>query len=148
MFAGSPAFAAPESATSPEDVDARTDIYSLGCVAYWLLTGAILFDADTPLQVLMKHVREPVIPPSQRTELPISPEMDELVMRCLDKEPNRRPPNADHLREELDALAQNGGWTAKKGEAWWREHMPVTATSQADPTEAGMYVLRRPAPSD
>ena len=79
---GTPAFIAPEQALGGADVDARADIYSTGCVAYWLLTGQLVFTADTPMKLLLAHAQTPPEPPSSRTEIPIPPDLDALVLSC------------------------------------------------------------------
>ena len=79
------------------EVDRRADVYALGCVAYYLLTGQLVFEADTPMKMFMQHVQTPPMPPSQRTELPIPRELDELVLACLEKDPNKRPQDAEQL---------------------------------------------------
>ena len=71
---------APEIILGEADVDRRADVYALGCVAYYLLTGQLVFEADTPMKMLMQHVHAKPVPPSQRTELPIPRELDELVL--------------------------------------------------------------------
>ena len=78
---------APEIILGDADVDRRADVYALGCVAYFLLTGQLVFEADTPMKMLMQHVHARPVPPSQRTELPIPRELDELVLACLEKDP-------------------------------------------------------------
>ncbi|HMF88056.1 MAG TPA: serine/threonine-protein kinase, partial [Gemmatimonadaceae bacterium] len=82
MALGTPAYMAPEMALG-EAVDGRADIYALGCVAYYLLTGQLVFEADTSMKMLMHHLNTAPVPPSQRTELPIPRELDELVLACL-----------------------------------------------------------------
>src|SRR5262249_22447730 len=83
-----PAFMAPVVIRGEPDVARRADVYALGCVAHYLLTGQLVFEADTPMKMLMQHVQATPIPPSQRTELPIPGELDDLVMACLEKDPN------------------------------------------------------------
>ena len=94
---GTPAYMAPEVILGAADVDRRADVYALGCVAYYLLTGQLVFEADTPMKMLMHHVQTKPEPPSARTELPIPRDLEELVMACLEKDPEKRPPDAEHL---------------------------------------------------
>ena len=120
---GTPAYMAPEIILGEADVDSRADVYALGCVAYFLLTGQLVFDGDTPMKLLMQHVNAIPIPPSQRTELPIPRELDDLVMACLSKNPGDRPQNA----EQLFSMAQEcacGGWDQRAARAWWERHLP------------------------
>ncbi|UCG76083.1 MAG: serine/threonine protein kinase [Gemmatimonadota bacterium] len=123
---GTPAFMAPEQILG-QTLDGRTDIYALGCLAYWLLTGGCVFSGGTPLDALVKHAREIPEPPSARSELAIPAELDQLVLACLEKDPDRRPPNAGVLRSRLDECVPHGGWTAAEARAWWDLHRPTTA---------------------
>src|SRR6266576_766557 len=82
LVQGTPAYIAPEQALGG-DVDSRTDIYGIGCVAYWLLTGHTVFTADTPIGLIMHHVQTTPVPPSLRSEMPITAALDALVLSCL-----------------------------------------------------------------
>jgi len=120
---GTPAYMAPEIILGEANVDRRADVYAVGCVAYFLLTGQLVFEADTPMKMMLQHVQAEPIPPSQRTELPIPRELDELVMACLQKDPDKRPQNA----EELFNLANRqtcDGWNFAIASAWWERHLP------------------------
>ena len=138
---GTPAYMAPETILGDAEVDRRADVYALGCVAYFLLTGQLVFEADTSMKVLMHHLNTPPTPPSQRTELPIPRELDELVLACLQKDPARRPQNAGELfRMAYDCRACEG-WNADAAEAWWQAHLPeltgpLTATTGERTTTA------------
>src|SRR4030095_3180752 len=94
---GTPAYMAPETILGDKEVDSRADIYALGCVAYFLLTGELVFEADTSMKMLMQHVQAQPSPPSERSELPVPRELDDLVMACLQKDPALRPPDAGAL---------------------------------------------------
>ncbi|MEZ4652726.1 MAG: serine/threonine-protein kinase [Candidatus Eisenbacteria bacterium] len=120
---GTPAFLAPEVALGRE-VDGRTDLYALGCVAYWLLTGLPVFEAESPLGLVAKHIEETPIPLSRRTELEIPTALEAIVLDCLSKDPADRPPSAEALAERLDAF---GGsvWTQQDARSWWARHEPV-----------------------
>jgi len=115
---GTPAFIAPEVALGT-DVDGRADIYSLGCVAYWLLTGLHVFAEDTSMAMAVAHVNEEPEPPSARTEQTIPPELDDLVLRCLEKKPADRPRTARELALRLDRIELDNPWTHKRSAAWW-----------------------------
>ena len=121
---GTPAFIAPEQALSGDDVDARADIYATGCVAYWLLTGELVFIADTPMKLLLAHAQAPPEPPSSRTELPIPPGLDALILECLAKDREQRPRSARDLLRRLDALPLERRWTENRAREWWHAHVP------------------------
>lgn len=121
--AGTPAYMAPELATGA-GFDARADIYSLGCVAYFLLTGTPVFEESTPVAVAIAHVQKEPVPPSQRTELSVPSALEEVIMRCLSKKPADRPQSAMELTR---ALASSDGietWTYDDAEHWWRLNLP------------------------
>jgi serine/threonine-protein kinase len=100
MTPGTPAYMAPEMAHD-RAVDGRADLYSLGCVAYYLLTGHLVFEGETPLQTILKHLQHPPEPPSNRTDRPIPAELETLVLACLAKRPDDRPQSAARLAEAL-----------------------------------------------
>jgi hypothetical protein len=124
VIRGTPAFIAPEQALGQHDLDARADIYATGCVAYWLLTGKLVFTAATPLQMLMQHVNTPPAPPSSQTELPIPDALDRLVLSCLAKDPAARPQSARELSRQLAGLTGVGRWSDEAARAWWGSHLP------------------------
>jgi eukaryotic-like serine/threonine-protein kinase len=101
---GTPAYLAPELVTGQGNVDGRADIYALGCVAYYLLTGRLVFEGDSAIQVAVAHAMEAPIPPSQRVDLHIPKDLERVVMACLEKDPERRPRTAVALLEMLRAL--------------------------------------------
>jgi serine/threonine-protein kinase len=121
---GTPAYMAPEVILGEATVDRRADVYALGCVAYYLLTGQLVFDADTPMKMLLQHVQAEPIPPSQRTELPIPRELDELVMACLRKNPNDRPQNAEQLLKMACSCKSCDSWSSDLAKEWWERHLP------------------------
>jgi serine/threonine-protein kinase len=121
---GTPAYMAPETILGDAEVDRRADVYALGCVAYFLLTGHLVFEADTSMKVLMHHLNTAPVPPSQRTELPIPHELDELVLACLQKDPARRPQNAGELFRMAYNCRSCEGWNAEAAEVWWQAHLP------------------------
>jgi serine/threonine-protein kinase len=132
LIQGTPAFIAPEQALGGTDIDARADIYSTGCVAYWLLTGELVFTAETPIKLLMEHVNRPAEPPSARAEIPIPRELDALVLSCLAKDRNERPRSARDLLQRLDAIPLNERWTEERARRWWSEHLPLGTSSREE----------------
>jgi serine/threonine-protein kinase len=124
---GTPAFIAPEQALGAADVDTRADIYSTGCVAYWLLTGQLVFLEETPMKLLLAHAHTPPEPPSSRTEIPIPHDLDALVVSCLAKDRADRPKSARDLLQQLDALTLRQPWTDARACEWWKVHLPSDA---------------------
>jgi serine/threonine-protein kinase len=120
---GTPAYLAPEMALG-EACDGRADLYALGCVAYYLLTGQLVFQAATSLQMISKHIQEKPVPPSQRTELDVAPELDRVVLACLAKKPGDRPQNATELDGML-AEIEIEPWSEEEATQWWRTHQPA-----------------------
>jgi serine/threonine-protein kinase len=121
---GTPAFIAPEQALGLAKLDGRADIYATGCVAYWLLTGQLVFKAETPLELILHHAHTVPAPPSDRTELPIPPALDQLVMECLAKSPADRPQSARELSQRLGEIAGPDAWTEAQAREWWAIHEP------------------------
>jgi eukaryotic-like serine/threonine-protein kinase len=121
---GTPAYMAPEMALGKAEIDARADIYSLGCVGYWLLTGHLVFEYSGTVPILLAHIQEEPIPPSERSELDIPSDLERVILACLEKEPARRPQTALELAELLSACSIPKRWTPQRAEAWWRTHVP------------------------
>jgi serine/threonine-protein kinase len=125
LAGGTPAFMAPEQALSRQDVDRRADIYSLGCVAYWLLTGHAVFESETALEMITHHIRTSPIPPSQKTEIAVPAELNRIVLDCLEKSPDDRPRNAILLAERLAAVETQNKWTPDSATEWWDINGPT-----------------------
>ena len=117
---GTPTYMAPETAQGAE-VDARVDLYALGCVAYYLLTGRLVFEGDTAIQVILKHLEQTPVPPSRIATGPIPQGLEAAVLACLAKRPADRPASAAALAELL-AEAEEEPWTQEEAADWWREH--------------------------
>jgi serine/threonine-protein kinase len=122
MTTGTPAYMAPEMANG-EPIDRRADLYALGCVAYWLLTGQLVFEADSPLRMLIQHIQASPVPPGIRSGQPIPPGLETLVMRCLAKKPGDRPASADEIVAELDRIPLDRRWTQADAREWWEANI-------------------------
>jgi len=138
MTAGTPAFMSPEQVLSKPHLDDRSDIYSLGCVAFWMLTGQYMFGADNAMEVAVHQVNTEPPLPSERTETGVPADLEEVVLACLQKDPNRRPTSAAALAEMLAKCESASGWTETDARAWWELHMPGAAAVQPSdqPTQA------------
>jgi serine/threonine-protein kinase len=126
---GTPAYMAPEIATGSPDIDGRADLYALGCVGYWLLTGQLVFEADNAMAIALAHIRNRPMPPSQRTEIEVPASLDGLILRCLEKDPAARPESGRKLLDLLDACSDVAPWTQRQAEAWWHTHLPITGAA-------------------
>jgi len=127
---GTPAFMSPEQAVSGT-VDGRSDLYSVGCVAYWLLTGQAVFTGHTPIETIVQHVKTEPTPPSVRSELPVPDALESIVLSCLAKSPDDRPQTADELARLLDAVPLHRQWDPDRSKAWWDLHLPSETTIPA-----------------
>jgi serine/threonine-protein kinase len=123
---GTPAYMAPEMALG-EKVDGRADIYALGCVAYYLLTGQLVFATDNAMQSLVKRLHEEPVRPSERTELPIPSDLEALVLACLGKQAASRPTAGDLARSL--AAVNVAPWTDEQARHWWAVHHPEKASA-------------------
>jgi serine/threonine protein kinase len=106
-------------------VDHRADIYGMGCVAYWLVSGELVFTGDTAMQLLVQHSQATPTPPSARTRLSIPKELDAIVLACLAKDPADRPQTARELAHRLETVPVPAEWTPGLARAWWDTHQPA-----------------------
>jgi serine/threonine-protein kinase len=133
---GTPAFMPPEVAQPDVSFDPRSDIYALGCVGYWLLSAKLVFEAATPLQMVLAHVQTPAEPPSARTEMPIPADLERVVMTCLSKDPDDRPQSAEALSLQLDECSMGDRWSEARAAEWWNVHSPSTLVSSSELAQA------------
>src|SRR5262249_2617305 len=120
MIAGTPAYMSPEQAAGRTDVDARSDLYGLGAVAYFLLTGRPPFVRDSAVQTLAAHLGEPVVAPD-RHQPDVPADLQAVGLRCLEKDPASRFPGADELAQALARCRCADQWTREQAAAWWRD---------------------------
>ena len=130
---GTPLYMSPEAYKSPDDIDARSDLYAVGAVGYFLLTGTPLFIGESVLDILRQQVQSLPEPPSKRLKQPVSVELEELIMRCLAKSPDDRPKSAVEIIADLDKIPTATSWTDADARLWWRRYLPsTTKTPTAD----------------
>jgi serine/threonine-protein kinase len=120
-FTGSPAFMSPEQAVGGKQVDARSDIYNIGAVAYYLITGQLVFDRSSFLEMLHAQAYEPLLPLREFKEA-VPADLQRVILRCLEKDPERRYQDVVTLDRALASCACAGQWSAEKAEDWWRQH--------------------------
>ncbi len=119
---GTPLYMAPEAVERPDTVDARSDLYSLGALGYFLVTGEALFDCLTLGEVLMHQVNDLPAKPSERLGKPVASDLEEVLMRCLAKDPAARPVNARELDDALGRCKNAADWTRDLADEWWRKY--------------------------
>ena len=137
---GTPAYMAPECILGDVEVDRRADVYALGCVAYFALTGSLVFEAENSMQMLMQHLHTEPMRPSERSELPIPRELDDLILACLQKDPAKRPQNAGELLDLAYGCRCSDGWGQDEARRWWQAHLPhltgsLTVATRRDSAE-------------
>jgi hypothetical protein len=137
---GTPRYMAPETISLPDAADVRTDIYALGAVAYYMLTGADVFGGQSVVEVLSRHLHQEPEPPSARgVELP--PALEALVLSCLSKDPGLRPQSATELRDRLEACGIEP-WSSERAHSWWRAHeATLTRAVPRSPARVGTTVV-------
>ncbi len=132
---GTPQYMAPEAIQSPQDIDARTDLYAVGAVGYYLLTGRHVFSGGSLAEVCSHHLHTQPVAPSLRTEQPIPCGLESLILRCLAKLPDGRPPSAFDLQQEFARCRPQPEWSAEQARRWWQQwRAERPASGEALPT--------------
>ena len=107
---GTPMYMSPEAIRSPQDIDGRSDLYAVGAVGYYLLTGQPLFEGDTFMEICGHHLHTQPTPPSERLKKSVPKDLEALILACLEKDPARRPANARVLARRLETCQDANGW--------------------------------------
>jgi serine/threonine-protein kinase len=131
---GTPLYLSPEALTAPDRVDARSDLYAVGAVGYFLLTGVPPFSGNNLLEVCGHHLHSNPVPPSERLGAPIPRQLEALILSCLAKSPERRPASAASLQAALLRCAV--AWTEERAARWWAERGAKTVGRDSLPLEA------------
>src|SRR5262249_28099815 len=118
VVVGTPHYLAPEAITTPDRVDARSDLYALGALGFFLLTATPVFDGRTVVEVCGRHLHTPPEPPSNRLGKSVPASLEKIVLACLAKDPNDRPESATALRARLEGCGIRA-WTDADARAWW-----------------------------
>lgn len=128
---GTPMYMSPEQAGAQKDLDGRSDIFALGGIAYFALTGQPPFTGSSPMAIMIAAARDPVVPPSKiRPDVPA--DLEAVVLRCLEKSPAERYPDVKALANALDACAAAADWDLGKAEHWWAEQAQARVQAQAN----------------
>jgi hypothetical protein len=143
VIAGTPLYLSPEAITAPDQIDGRSDIYSLGAVGYLLLTGQPLFEGRTVAELCAHHLHTTPTPPSARLGFPVDGSLEALLLQCLAKAPADRPASVLALHAALGNCPSAGSWTSQDAWAWWRAHGAEVSRARpgvADPDAATVSV--------
>src|SRR5215213_2532370 len=132
---GTPAYIAPEMVRGDSVPDHRVDLYTLGCVAYWLLTGRLVFQATNAIQLMYQHANTVPAPPSQLSEFEIPHALDSVILACLAKFPAERPQSAAELSHMLQEAMPAPVWTGEMAHRWWERHHPEAARLEQSDTQ-------------
>ncbi|WP_417382155.1 serine/threonine protein kinase [Gimesia sp.] len=127
-MAGTPMYLSPEGINHPDAVDGRSDLYALGAVAYYLLTGTTVFDGESIIEICMKHVQEQPQSLSERLGKSVSADLEQIVMQCLEKDPEKRPQTAGEVLLDLSTCQYDGKWSILDASQWWAQQMQGQAT--------------------
>ncbi len=136
-FAGTPSFMPPEAIKNSAATDPRSDLYAVGAIGYYLLTGQHVFEDEDVSELQKKQLADSPAPPSWRTKNRISAELERVILRCLERDPEKRPQSALELRDLFLASPQASDYTSEARAAWWAEFhrqeqtAPVTGTATA-----------------
>jgi hypothetical protein len=132
-ISGTPLYMAPEILKDPHAASPLSDLYALGAVGYYLLTGEHVFTGQTVIEVLGHHLHTQPIPPSQRSGDAIPEALERVILECLEKDPAKRPQSAGELRQKLEALDPSLRWTQRSAEKWWAAHAAVLEARRSVP---------------
>jgi serine/threonine protein kinase len=144
---GTPLYLPPEAVQAPDTMDVRSDLYQLGAIAYFLLVGRHVFTGDSVYEVLAQHVSTEAETPSSALGRAVSPDLEKIILRCLEKDPNARPANASELLEAFESCEVSGTWTKRDAKDWWtlwkaRHPEETSAVSESSqPTHPSGYTV-------
>jgi serine/threonine-protein kinase len=156
VLVGTPHYMAPEVISAAGRASPASDLYALGAVAYYLLTGYHVFEGASTVEICAKHLHDAPLPPSLRGAVAVPGDLEALVLSCLEKDPPARPASAEALAERLRACADYGGWSPQDAKTWWRanqyelplgeesgEHTPLSNTELLVDMDERLERLRR-----
>ena len=133
---GTPLYLSPEAIRAPETIDARSDLYAVGALGYYLLTGTPLFETTNVMEVCNHQMNTTPQPPSERMGKTQPSDLESLILRCLEKDPAARLQTAEAVCEALDACEDANGWSTAQAVAWWEENKTRVAVTRGSGTES------------
>ncbi len=136
---GTPAYMAPEIIRGDKEIGPRADLYLVGCVAYWMLTGELVFPGKNAMAALLDHAQKQPVPPSQRTEQSIPRELERVVLSCLEKDPAKRPQSASDLAAKLEKITLDQPWNQERAKQWWGDYGTKTSAAAGEAVTIDPY---------
>ncbi len=121
---GTPTYISPEAIDRPGEIDLRSDLYAVGAVGYFLITGTPPFQGNSIIELCLQHTQQPPQPPSERLGSVIADDFESLLLKCLAKKPEDRPKTALALQRLMEACADSPSWNQEASLQWWSEHVP------------------------
>jgi eukaryotic-like serine/threonine-protein kinase len=140
---GTPLYMSPEAIETPNSVDPRSDLYAVGAVGYFLLTGAPVFEAGSVIELCQKHVSETPMPPSERSRTPIPSALENALLACLEKSRAKRPQTARDLAQLISRCAEATAWSIEDSDAWWGRHERGQSNGPTSLTGSGVRTAAR-----
>jgi serine/threonine protein kinase len=135
VVAGTPAYLSPEAVNDPDTIGPASDLYAVGALGYFLVTGQEVFERKSLVGLLRAQLLDRPVPPHERMGAPVPERLEKLIMDCLDKEPRNRPRSARDLRKALDTIELPHPWTENEAGIWWANHRQQASVAEA-PAEA------------
>jgi serine/threonine protein kinase len=153
-LSGTPLYMSPEAIQTPDLVDPRSDLYAVGAIGYFLITGQAVFNASSLVELCQQHVAAIPESPARRLGQPVSPELESAILACLEKRRDKRPQTARDLMALLDRAPASGSWSLEDADAWWGRHersqasqspMTTRLSSNGEPGGSGIGGGGKPA---
>jgi eukaryotic-like serine/threonine-protein kinase len=139
---GTPSYMSPEAISHPDTIDVRTDIYAVGAVGYYLVTGTPVFTGNGLIELCRKHLQEAPEPPSKRLGKPVSAQFEQLLLKCLAKKREDRPASAAVLLEALEELHPDPPWTREDARDWWNDFNSASVEHTNSPSTSGIEIIQ------
>ncbi len=147
VIRGTPAYLPPEILQGSDTIDGRTDLYAVGCLAWWLLTGRLVFEASNPMMMAASHLNTAPPELSEHATQAIPDDLEALILQCLSKDPRQRPSTATELATRLSAVDIGAPWDQESARLWWQPRLDPSAESD-DRVQLATTVARQVAPID